>query len=80
MKIFEASDGFKLLGLIGAVSNAQKTISINGDYETSDGSELSIEYSGTIQDAQPVKDFLDPQLRAADDKNMEILFQITFNE
>ena len=78
LKIFDASDGFKLLGLIGTIPNAQKKVNITGDYETRDGSEFGIEFNGTVQDAQPVKEFLEPQLRAASTKDIKIGFQIEF--
>ena len=44
------------------------------------GSSLAIEYRGTPADAQPLKDFLEPQLRAAKEKNMEARFEIGFSE
>lgn len=80
LKIFEATDGFKLLGLVGSVQKADKKVIMEGDYSTKDGSELGIEFSGTVQDAQPVKDFLDPQLRAASDKTVSVVFEISFDD
>ncbi|NCC04604.1 MAG: ATP-binding protein [Proteobacteria bacterium] len=80
LKIFEATDGFKLLGLINAIPKADKTVSIQGDYATANGSELSFEFQGSPQDAQPVKDFLDPQLRAATEKSVDLTFDVTFED
>ena len=80
LKIFDASDGFKLLGPIGTIKNAQKKATITGDYETQDGSEFSIEFKGTVQDAQPVKEFLEPQLRAASTKDISIGFHVVFTD
>lgn len=80
LKIFEATDGFKLLGLVGSIQKADKKVVLQGDYATSNGSELSIEFTGAVQDAQPVKDFLDPQLRAAKEKDVSISFAITFQD
>jgi hypothetical protein len=79
LKLYDPSDGFKLLGLVGSVPRTEKQVSIQGEYETTEGSELSIEFKGKVQDAQPVKDFLDPQLRAARDKDVNITFDLTFN-
>jgi len=79
LKLYDPSDGFKLLGLVGSIPRAEKQVSIQGEYETTEGSELSIEFKGKVQDAQPVKDFLDPQLRAARDKDVNITFDLTFN-
>ena len=47
-----------------------------GEYETSTGSTLAIEYRGSPADAQPLKDFLEPQLRAAKEKTMQARFEI----
>ena len=80
LKIFDAGDGFKLLGLIGSIPNAQKKVTLTGDYETTNGSEFTIEFNGTVQDAQPVKDFLEPQLRAASTRDITIGFHIVFPE
>ena len=79
LKIYDAGDGFKLLGLVGAIPKADKQVSIQGEYETAEGSELSIEFKGKVPDAQPVKDFLDPQLRAAEEKDVTITFDLNFN-
>ncbi|MGD9971826.1 MAG: ATP-binding protein [Desulfatirhabdiaceae bacterium] len=78
LKIFDAGDGFRLLGQIGTIPDAQKKVSITGDYETQNGSEFGIEFSGIIPDAQPIKEFLEPQLRAAATKDIRIVFQVIF--
>ena len=46
------------------VQNLQLTskVKIEGEYETGGGSDLSIQFDGTVPDAQLVKDFLDPSL------------------
>ena len=80
LKIYDPGDGFKLLGLINTIAKSTKKAKIEGDYETSEGSELSIEFNGTVQDAQPVKDFLDPQLRAAKEKNVTLEFLVEFSD
>lgn len=80
MKISEAGDGFKLLGLVGAIPKSEKRVTIVADYETREGSELSLTFQGRVPDAQPVKDFLDPQLRAAADTDVHVTFGIEFAE
>ncbi len=80
LKVYDPGDGFKLLGLIGATPKSEKTVEINGMYETVNGGELEIQFKGNIQDAQPVRDFLDPQLRAALEKDVNVMFQIAFTE
>jgi hypothetical protein len=39
-----------------------------------------VRYDGTPTDVQPLKDFLDPELRAARDKNMEARFEMAFSD
>ncbi|WP_208598965.1 ATP-binding protein [Desulfonatronum thioautotrophicum] len=80
LTIYNLSDGFKLLGLINAIPNSEKTVTIEGDYVTAQGSSMSCEFSGSILDAHPVKDFLEAQLRAATDKNGKVGFEIRFTE
>lgn len=80
LKVFDPGDGFKLMGLVGGISKAEKKVEIQGDYETEAGSELAIEFKGTVTDAMPVKDFLDPQLRAAADKDVSVIFRIEFTD
>jgi hypothetical protein len=78
---FDAADAFRLLGVVGGIRGAQKKMAVfEGEYETSEGSVLAIEYRGSLADAQPLKDFLEPQLRAAKEKNMQSRFEIGFGE
>jgi hypothetical protein len=79
IRVFDAADGFRLLGVVAAVKMADsKPTSITGGYETATGSRLDVDFSGTPHDAAPLKDFLDPQLRAAKEKNVEVRFHLTF--
>jgi hypothetical protein len=80
LTIYDHSDGFKLLGLINAIPKSEKTVTIEGDYVTAQGSTMGCEFTGVIQDAQPVKDFLEAQLRAATEKNGKVGFEIRFTE
>ncbi len=76
--MYEAGDGFRLLGAIGAVPNATRIVKLAGGYETTGGSEMELEFTGTPEDAKPVKDFLEPQLRAAKDKTIKVSFELEF--
>ena len=78
VRMFEAGDGFRLLGAIGAVSGAGKTITVEGGYETRAGGSFELEFRGPVEDAQPVKDFLEPQLRDAAAATVEVGFELTF--
>ena len=78
---FDAADAFRLLSVVGAIRGAdQKIATFEGEYETTAGSTLAIEYRGSPADAQPLKDFLEPQLRAAKEKTISARFEISFGE
>ena len=80
IRMFEAGDAFRLLGAVGAVSGADKSVRISGDYETREGGSFELEFRGPVPDAQPVKEFLEPQLRDASSKSLDVGFQLTFTE
>lgn len=80
IRMFDAGDAFKLLGAIGAVSGASKTVSFAGGYATKDGGEMQIDFRGPVGDAQPVREFLDPQLRAAKERTLQAGFELRFDE
>ncbi len=80
IRMFEAGDAFRLLGTIGAVSGADKEVKITGGYETRDGGSFELEFTGPVADAQPVREFLEPQLRATDTHTLEVGFTLTFED
>ena len=80
IRMFEAGDAFRLLGAVGAVSGAEKIVTITGGYETRDGGSFGLEFRGPVSDAQPVKEFLEPQLRYASSKDLAAGFELTFAE
>ena len=80
MRVFEPSDGFRLLGVVGAIRTAEVRADIQGSFETVAGSEVDIGFHGVPQDALPLKDFLDPQLRLATEKDVKIAFTLSFKD
>ena len=78
IRMFEAGDGFRLLGAVGAVADAEKVVTINGGYGTSAGGTFQLEFSGPVTDAQPVREFLESQLRDAAERSLEVSFELTF--
>ena len=78
IRMFEAGDAFRLLGSVGGVRGAEKMVSFVGGYETRDGGSFQIEFRGPVTDAQPVREFLEPQLRDARARNLEAGFELTF--
>lgn len=80
IRVFEAADGFRLLGVVGAIRTAEVRASIQGEFETPAGSSVEVRFEGTPQDALPLKDFLDPQLKLAAEKDVKVIFTLTFND
>ncbi len=78
IRMFEAGDAFRLLGAVGAVSGAEKVVTIKGGYETRDGGTFEMEFRGPVSDAQPVREFLEPQLRDARSRTVEAGFELSF--
>ncbi|CAK0742093.1 ATP-binding protein [Azospirillaceae bacterium] len=77
--MYDSGDAFRLLGMVGAVQGARKTVTLLGGYETTSGSTMTIEFEGSTEDAKPVKDFIEPQFRAAKDKNLKTKFVLEFD-
>jgi hypothetical protein len=79
IRMFDATDAFRLLNIVAAVRAAdQKQVSFEGGYVTANASSLDIEFRGSLQDAQPLKEFLEPQLRAASEKTLQARFLLSF--
>lgn len=80
IKMYDANDAFRLLAVMGSVPGAQKEAHIEGGYETAAGGSLEFAFTGPIVDAGPVKEFLEPQLRAAKEKTVEARFEMRFDD
>ena len=80
VRLFEAGDAFRLLGAVGSVAGAEKVVTIEGGYETRDGGSFQLEFRGPVPDAQPVREFLEPQLRDAAARTVQAGFTLTFAE
>lgn len=79
IRMFDAGDAFRLLSVMNTVPGAQKEVHLEGGYETSDGASLQLEFTGSLTDASPIKEFLEPQLRAAREKTLEARFELRFD-
>ena len=80
VRLFEPSDAFPLLGAVGAVSGADGIVTMQGGYETRAGGTFELEFRGPVSDAQPVREFLEPQLRDASSTDLEAGFELTFKD
>ena len=80
LRLFDASDAFPLLGVAGRIAGADKTVVLRGAYETPDGGSCELEFQGPLPDAQPVREFLDSQLRAAATTQLEASIVFAFHD
>lgn len=78
LRVFEVADAFRLLSAVGTISEAEKTVQLDAQYETTDGSSFEMEFNGVPEDAGPLKEFLEPQFRAAKEKNLNATYLLKF--
>ena len=78
IRVFDAQGGLVLLGAIRSISRAEKVVTMKGGYETSDNGLLELDFRGNVADAEPLKEFLLPQLRACKSSDVEIGFELKF--
>ncbi len=76
IRMFDAGDAFKLLGVIGTVQGASKVVTLEGEYETTESGVFQFKFEGPATDAQVVREFLEPQLRAAPEKTLTAEFEL----
>jgi hypothetical protein len=79
VRLFDATDAFRMLSSVNAEKGCTKQVKLEGGYVTTEGGEMQLEFKGTPGDAMPVKDFLVPQLNAARDRNVQATFVLSFN-
>lgn len=84
LQVFEGTDVFRLLGCVAGIPSAVKRVELEGSYVTLNDGEMTVHLSGPIDDAKPLKEFLDPHLRASADAgksvNLEARYLVTFND
>ena len=78
IQLFEPSDAFRVFSGYRRRIRSREIVKLTGGYETTEGGSFELEFRGSVADAQPVKEFLDPQLRAASTQTIETAFRLTF--
>jgi hypothetical protein len=78
LRVFEADDALRLMNAVAGVANAERKADLLAEYETPGGSSLTLEFHGTPQDAQVVKEFLNAQFRIASEKDLKTTYTLTF--
>jgi hypothetical protein len=76
---FEPGDTLRLLNAMNTIANATKKVTLDISFEAADGSTTEVRFEGSPTEAMPLKDFIEPQLRAAADKQITANYTIDFN-
>jgi hypothetical protein len=80
IRVFEAGDALKLVPVAGKIAGAEKKLTWTCSLSTARGAKLELSYQGTPQDAGPLREFLEPQLRAATESDLETRLDVAFPE
>lgn len=78
LAVFELEGALKLFGLVNATPNAAVQVYLDGGYETADGSTLEVKFEGAAKDFKVVKEFLEPQRKAAKTACGQVRMTVTF--
>ncbi|HWK64286.1 MAG TPA: DUF499 domain-containing protein [Rhizobiaceae bacterium] len=65
IRLFEYGDAFKLIPVANSIAGTNRSVTLEGGYTTTQDSEMMFEFKGAAQDAATIKDYLEPQFRAA---------------
>ena len=79
VRLFEAGDGFKLIPVANTISGAKKTVKLDGEFVTDQESSMAFEFTGTAHDASAMKDYLEPQFRAAREQDLKTTLVFDFD-
>ena len=55
-------------------------MTFEGGYETRNGGSFELAFRGPVADAQPVREFIEPQLRDASARTLQAGFELVFAE
>lgn len=77
IRLFEYGDAFKLIPIASTIAGTKRSVKLAGSFITTQDSEMQFEFTGVAQDASTMKDYLEPQFRAA--KETELQTSISFD-
>jgi hypothetical protein len=75
---FEAGHFFMLLNVVESVPGATKTANATIEFETAAKSIITMTIEGAISDAKQTREYVEPQLRAATEKNVSSTIRLDF--
>jgi len=71
IRLFEYGDAFKLIPIANTIAGTKRLVKLTGSFITTQDSEMQFEFGGTAQDASTMKDYLEPQFRAAKETDLQ---------
>lgn len=77
---FEVGHFFMLLNVVESVPGASKKANATIEFETVAQSIITMTIEGTISDAKQTREYVEPQLRAAAEKNVTATIQLDFTD
>ena len=75
---FEASHFYLLLNVVESIPASTKKATANVEFETTNGSTITITIDGSITDAKQTREYVEPQLRAAAERNVTSSIAVDF--
>lgn len=78
VRVFDYSDAFKLIPISNTIAGAKKVIAMKGEFVTADESNMAFEFEGTAKDASVIKDYFEPQFRAAKETDLKTTIAFDF--
>jgi hypothetical protein len=79
IRLFEYGDAFKLVPIANTVAGAKRGVQLLGSFLTAQDSTFEFEFNGTAQDASTMKDYLEPQFRAAKETDLKASISFDFD-
>jgi hypothetical protein len=79
IRLFEYGDAFKLVPIANTVAGAKRGVRLEGSFMTAQDSTFEFEFNGTAQDASTMKDYLEPQFRAAKETDLKASISFDFD-
>jgi hypothetical protein len=70
----------RLMGIAGAIQRVERRVAIEIEYLTTAASEGKVSFTGGLADAASLRDFLDRELRAAKDQDVNVALGLVFAE
>jgi hypothetical protein len=79
IRLFEYGDAFKLIPVANSIAGTKRLVTLTGGFVTTQESSMQFEFSGVAQDASTMKDYLEPQFRAAKETDLQTSISFEFD-